>query len=118
MRQIIRTIDNFSETLIECASLEEALFRLKTYRDLAENGELFYISYDDKHLNLEEWEEEWIETCSERDKRLRESLAEERKNGTLPPEEIWEDLDWEDYEPTDKELQSRTDEDFYYEHED
>jgi hypothetical protein len=119
MRNIIKTVGKLSETVEGGFTLEEALFRLEFHKRQSRPVETFHISYDDKNLNLEEWEEEWVEACSERDKRLRKSLAEERKNGMLTTEEVWENLDWDDYEPTDRELEFGIDnEDIYYEKED
>jgi len=117
MRHIVRTREFDAVIVDDCESLEEALERLKLYRSQAYPDEVYHIGYDHVALNLEDWEEEWIAICQENDKEQRTALAEYRRNGGVYFEGFKDELDIiDDYEPTDEELRSDINEDFFYEY--
>lgn len=78
----------------EGLTLEQALERLDYYKEISDDYTTYYIDYEDKSLNLEQWELDWIEQCEIEDREERERLALGRKNQGLP-EDLW--LDDEDY---------------------
>ena len=79
-----------------CHSLEECLERLALHRSTA-TDEKYHIGYDDIALNLEDWEEAWIEQCIIEDKALRQ---EESDNNifSLPDWQEWETEEYEDHD--------------------
>ena len=110
MRKIIKKVKDEKTVVDTCEGLEEALYLLELHRSYSEDE--FYIAYEDVALNLEDWEEEWVELCSEREKEQRESLADYRRNGGLYFDEFRDDLDAiDEQEPTDEELMSEFDAD-------
>lgn len=121
MRHIVKTVGNVSEIVDDCETLEESLEMLEVYRSQASEEETYHIGYDDVSLNLEDWEEEWIKLCEETDREQRAALAEYRRNGGLYFEEFrneLDEMDVDDYEPTEEELEETFNELYYDEIED
>jgi len=86
------------EIIDECETLEEALEMLEVYKHNAGEYESYYIGYDDKALELEEWEQDWLDECAIQDRNERKRELESRRY--MPWDDDYDEdmLDDADYE--------------------
>ena len=108
MRQIVQVTGDVKEVIEEGLSLEVALSRLEMYNEMDKDDDTvrYYIDYEDKNLNLPQWELDWIEKCVQEDAQERERISRARRDAGLPV------FDWEeDYDDFDED----NDEQFYAE---
>lgn len=79
-------------------TLEDALEILNQYKENETEFIKYYIDYEYKALNLEQWEVDWIKKCAKEDAEERKKLIEERRAMGLDLSEFLDDWYEDEYD--------------------